>query len=439
MSLIRAALGWPQIAGLGISLVIAGQFTGWNYGLQAGWANLVVATVLMAILCFGLALCVAELSAARPHAGGLYAYCQDAFGRFVGYLVGVAVFIALSIGTGAAATFISAYCTHVLGFGGTWLKLMLFAVIAVVHLRGIGEAMRWMVAAGVLSVVCIVLFLIGMAPHFSLQNLATPELPLSVTPAGVFSCVPFAIWLFISIEQSAAASEEVEDPGRAIPRGMLVAIGTLLVSAIGILLLAVGGGGINHLATADDPLFAALTSPLAGGASPLLAKVVGVGGMLGLVATMFSLVYSASRQLYALARDGHLPAFVGNTNRRSAPYLTIMLVALIGVFAASVSPDRILLCVVLSLAASYVVLLAAFIQQRTAHPNLARPFRAWGGRATAAVCLLLALLVLSASFQSDPVALGGLGLLFGAALLVHFLYRGTRTRQQSTESGLADV
>lgn len=439
MSLVRSALGWPQIAGLGISLVIAGQFSGWNYGLAAGWANMVVATLLMAVLCFGLALCVAELSAARPHAGGLYAYCQDAFGCFTGYMIGIAVFGALSIGTGAAATFISAYCMHVLGFGGLPLKLALFVLIVGIHLRGVGEAMRWLVAAGVLSLLCIMAFLIAMAPHFTPAHLATPALPLTVTPLGVFSCVPFAIWLFISVEQTAAASEECADPGKAIPRGMVVAISTLLISAMGILLLSAGGGGIAAVAAADDPLYAALTSPLAGGGQPLVAKLIGLGGMMGLLATMFSLIYSASRQLYALARDGHLPAFVARTNGRGSPHVTLLLVGGIGVLTSQVEPARVMLCVVLSLTASYIVLLAAFIRQRVLEPDLPRPFRAWGGRGTASVCMALALLVFAACFQVDRIVLSAFALFFLLAIAARFLSRGASRAVPSPEEGLADV
>ena len=103
----KAVLGWPQIAGLGISLVIAGQFSGWNFGLaDNGWANMLLATLLMAILSCGLALCISELSTAMPHAGGVFAYAQSAFGPFVGYLVGSACTLALTIGTGAAASFV---------------------------------------------------------------------------------------------------------------------------------------------------------------------------------------------------------------------------------------------------------------------------------------------------------------------------------------------
>ena len=104
----QGVLRWPQVAGLGISLVIAGQFSGWNYGLAGnGWTNMLLATLLMAVLCGGLALCITELSTAQPHAGGVFAYAQLAFGPFVGYLVGAACALALTIGTGAAANFLA--------------------------------------------------------------------------------------------------------------------------------------------------------------------------------------------------------------------------------------------------------------------------------------------------------------------------------------------
>lgn len=424
MALAKSALGWPHIAGLGVALVIAGQFSGWNYGLASGWANLVIATMLMALLCFGLALCVAELSAAQPNAGGLYVYCEAAFGPFAGYIVGFAVFAALAIGTGAATEFVSAYCTHIIGFGGWMLKLPLLAAIIALHIRGVGEAMRWLVGAGALAVVCILIFDVAMLPHFNVANLSPPGESLRIDARGIFACIPFAIWLFLTVEQTAAASEEVADPGRNMPRGIIAAITILLLSALGVLLLAAGGAGIQPVAGADDPLYAAMTSPRALGSSSWLVSFVGAGGILGLVATLFSLVYSASRQLFALARDGHLPHFLGRTNWRGAPYAALLLVGAIGTATSTVRPDKILLAVVLSLSASYVVLLAAFIRLRMTQPDLHRPFRAPGGSVTAGLCLLLALLVCIACFQVEAAVLAGLGLLFALAGLSY--WRGRR-------------
>jgi len=423
VTLARRSLGWPHVAGLGIALVVAGQFTGWNYGLAvAGWGNMVVATILMALLCFGLALCLAELSAGRPHAGGLYFYCGKAFGPLIGSAVGCAVFIALAIGTGAACEFVSAYASHVLGFGGWPLKIALFAAILALHLRGVGEAMRLMTAAGALAIMGILLFDVGMLPHFHVSNLTRGGERLHVDAAGVFACIPYAIWLFISVEQSAAASEEVGDPARDMPRGIVAAVVTLLLSALGVLVLGAGAGGVERIGDAADPLYTAMASVPAG-VPHWMVVAVGLSGILGLIATLFSLIYAASRQMFALARDGFMPAALARTNRFGAPHVALLLVGAIGLAASAASPDRILLAVVLSLSGSYIVLLAAFIRLRLTQGDVELPFRAWGGVAMASVCLLLASALFLACFRADARVLVGLGLLILLAAGRHFLRR----------------
>lgn len=418
MTLAKSTIDWRHVAGLGVALVVAGQFSGWNYGLvSAGWANMVIATLLMASLCFGLALCLSELSAARPHAGGLYIYCEDAFGPFVGYIIGCAVVVALTIGSGAATEFISAYSTHVFGFGGWPLKIGIFVVILLLHLRGVGEAMWLMVGAGALALLAILLFGATMVPHFDPANLTLPGQRLHVDLAGIFSCIPFAIWLFIAVEQTAAAAEEVSEPSRNMPRGIIVAVLTLLVSAMVVLLLGVGGGGIQHIGSADDPLYAAMASPEVGGTAGWMTAFVGLGGIVGLLGTLFSLIYSTSRQIFALARDGRLPAILGRTNRRGAPDLALLLVVAAGMAVSAIPPDKVLLIVVLLLSLSYVVLLASFIRLRITRPDLPRPFRAWGGVGTALVCMLLSIALFAACFQVDAKMLAGLGLLFAVILL----------------------
>jgi ethanolamine permease len=413
MTLERSSIDWRHIAGLGVALVVAGQFSGWNYGLaSAGWANMIAATLLMASLSLGLALCLSELCAARPHAGGLYIYCEDAFGPFVGYLVGCAVVVALTVGCGAATEFISAYATHVFGVGGWPLKIAIYVVILLLHLRGVGEAMWLMVVCGLLALAAILLFGVTMVPHFDLANLTLPGQRLHVDLPGIFACVPFAIWLFIAVEQTAAAAEEVAEPSRNMPKGIIAAVLILLISAMIVLLLGVGGGGIQHIGGADDPLYAAMASPEVGGTAGWATAFVGIGGIVGLLGTLFSLVYSTSRQIFALARDGRLPAILGRTNRRGAPDLALLLVVVVAMAVSAISPDKVLLVVVLLLSLSYVVLLAAFIRLRITQPDLPRPFRAWGGIGTAVVCMILSAALFVACFQVDTTVLAGLGLLF---------------------------
>jgi ethanolamine permease len=425
----KSALGWPKIAGLGIALVVAGQFSGWNFGLAAGgWLNMLIATLLMALLCGGLALCVAELSTALPSAGGVFVYAQSAFGPFVGYLVGVACALALTIGTGAAATFICAYTESIFGLGGWPVKIALFAVIIGIHMRGVGEAMGLTFIAGIIAVVALLTFGVAMAPHVELANLL--KLPANVaTPVslgGIFACVPFAIWLFITVEQTGSAAEEAHNPGRTMPRGILAAIGTLLVTALVVLVCAPGAGGVELVGSAGDPLYAAMSGNSAFGDGSWLAKVIGCGAVFGLIATFFSLVYAASRQLFAMARDGLFPQWLGKTGKRGTPWPALLLIGAIGLPLSEVDPATVMLAVVLLLNVCYLFIFAAYLRIKTSQPDLPRPFTLLGGKLVAWLGLALTLVVIAACFQLDLLMLIALAVTFSLCLF-NYLLRNRRT------------
>jgi ethanolamine permease len=415
-----------MIAGLSVSTVVAGQFAGWNYGLANGWSNMFVATVFSAVLYLGLAFCVAELSASLPSAGGFGAYSQAAFGRFPGFLTGFAVFAALAIGTGVAANFVSNYVTSLLGVGGWPVKLAIFVLVIVVHLCGVGEALGLVMAAGVVAVLALVLFCLACIPHFQLANLfdhgQAPPLSLS----AVFHSIPFAIWLFLGLEQAATASEEAVDPGRTMPRALLVSIAILALTACGVLLFAPGAAGTTKVAVADDPLYMALGFGTGAAPAGLLPKVVALGAIFGLFATFFSLCYAASRQLFSLARDGGIPALFGKTNGRGAPVTSLLTIGALGLPVSALPADTLLLGVVLLLAASYVVVLAAFVTLRFRRPDLARPFSVPLGSLAAVVTTALAAVAAVACFQLSWSVLTGIVLALAGGALCYALCRAER-------------
>lgn len=408
MSLQTDRLSWKSIAGLGVAIVIAGQFSGWNYGLAHGWSNMFAATIAVALLYTGLALCMAELSSALPGAGGMQIYSETAFGPLAGALVGFAVFLALSLGTGVASTFVSSYVQSVMGVGGWPVKIALFTLIIAIHLYGVGEALWITLVVGAIATLSLVLFSVSMVPAFDRANLLVDG-KLGLSLRSVFDCIPFAVWLFLGVEQAATASEEARDPHVTMPKGLLTAIAVLFVTATSVLILAPGGAGAATIAGAGDPLYAAMVKAPGVANKGLLSTVVGLGAITGLVATFFSLLYSASRQLYALSRAGLLPKVLSATNRRGAPWVALLAIAAIGMPVSTLSPDTILIGVVLLLSLTYVATLSAFIVLRRSNPELARPFRVPLGAPVAAVILVLALIVLVASAIQSTAILAPLG------------------------------
>jgi ethanolamine permease len=118
--------------GLGVGAVISGNFYGWNYGLAAGgfW-GMAIATFLMAIMYLCMVYTLAELSAALPHAGGLYSFTRSAFGPFWGFICGVTVTIEYVLATAALVFSMSNYLKPVMPAVPNYLEWIILYIIFV--------------------------------------------------------------------------------------------------------------------------------------------------------------------------------------------------------------------------------------------------------------------------------------------------------------------
>ena len=430
MQLKSGALGWANVAGLGIAIAISGQFSGWNFGLAAGgWGGILAAAVLMAVFYLGYTQCVAELAAAMPSAGGFETYCRRAFGVSAGYVVGMSVLIALALAIGVVANFTAAYGTSVLGVNAVVLKVVLFAAVLGLQLRGVRDAVGVTMVVGIIAVAVLALFAFAMAPFAQVSNLASRAGSGGLFPHGVFgvfAAIPYALWMFLGVEQAALAAEETADPGRTMPRALTIAVVTLLVVGLGVLATGPAGAGVDRISAAEDPLYAALTSPSAFGQENWLTRIIGLGALVGLVATFFSIVYASSRQLFSLARDGYLPVRLAATNRRYAPHTALFIVVGVGVAASFFPPGQLILPVVFLFNVTFLFALAAFVRLRRQQPDLARPYRALGGLVTAAVTAVISLVVLAACFVQQST-----GLLYALVVYVVLIAQFVLFRRRS--------
>src|SRR3954447_1613284 len=118
----------------------------------------------------------------------------------------------------------------------------------------------------------LLVFLVGAVPRFDAGNL------LDITPTdaagasdllphgllGIWAAFPFAIWFFLAVESVPLAAEEARDPARAMPRGIIAAMGVLVVLAVLMLVFTPGGAGAGAIAGGGTPPVDAL----AGGGAP---------------------------------------------------------------------------------------------------------------------------------------------------------------------------
>ncbi|MEI4271536.1 ethanolamine permease [Klenkia sp. LSe6-5] len=420
--------GWPLLAGLGVAAVISGDYAGWNFGLaEGGFGGLLIATVLMGIMYTAMVFGLAELGAALPTAGGGYTFARRALGPWGGYATGVAVLLEYAIAPAAIATFIGGYVESLGLFGitdGWWVYLAVYALFIGVHLMGVGEALKVMMAIAAVAVLGLVLFLLGAIPNFDAANLtdiaptdaagASDWLPFGLL--GVWAAFPFAIWFFLAVECVPLAAEEAKDPARSMPKGIVAAMAVLATLAVLMLVFTTGAGGAQFISESANP-------PVDGLEPGTLQTVVNYMGLVGLVASFFSIVYAYSRQTFALSRAGYLPTSLSVTNSRKAPVLALVVPGVVGFLLTLTGQGAVLLnMAVFGAALSYVLMMTSHVVLRRREPDLERPYRTPGGTVTTSVALVLAVLAVLATFLVDPLAAGLTLVAFGLFMAYFAFY-----------------
>ncbi|RJS91860.1 ethanolamine permease [Salinisphaera sp. Q1T1-3] len=439
----RGTAGWVLLAGLGVAGVISGDFAGWNFGIaQAGWGGFVIAAVLMGLMYFSLVLSLAEMSAAIPAAGGGYSFARQAMGPAGGYFTGLAVLIEYALAPAAIVIFIGSAVSELIGIDGPIVYAVFYAVFIGIHLAGVGEALKVMLAISALAVFAILLTAVALIGDFDASNLfdiaptdaagASTFLPFGWY--GVWAALPFGMWLFLAVEGVPLAAEEAKNPARDVPRGIIAAMLFLIFTATLVTVLLAGAAGAQAIGNSGVPLVTALRDTNSAG----IGTLVNVLALAGLVASFFSIIYGYSRLVFALSRAGYLPSFLSLTSSRKAPTWALVVPGVLG-FLASLSGagDRMLAMAVVGATLSYALMAFSHIRLRLRQPNLNRPYRTPGGMVTSVIALVLALVALTGVFAFDPRAFGYTIILFAIGGAWYVFYSRHHLVAKSAEEEFA--
>ncbi len=436
-ALKQGALQWWQVTFLGVAIAVSGNTAGWNYGLAVGgFGGMLFAAIAMMALFFCLTQTLAELTVCLPGVGGFDGYVGRAFGSAAAYMTGTSVAIALSVGAGLAISFSEAYIAAWLGISGWGVKLGLLALVVGMQLRGAQEAVGMTVAVGVAAIVILVAFCIFAAPEFQTDRLfsagatGAPTL-LPHGYLGALGCIPFALFLFLGVEQAAHAASEMRNMETSMPKALATAIGIAFIIGLCVLLIATGGTGADALGTSDDPLFAAVTVHPGRTGLAFMTRLVAGGALVAIIGTFFSLAYAGSRQIYHLAQGAYLPSVFRKVNGRQAPAPALYLVAVVSLLAAQFAPNSVMVVFIFLISVSHIMLLATFIRLRLREPGLPRRYRAIGGPAIGILGLVLSGSVMVSCYQLEVRALS-VAILVIALLMAHFTWLHPAGRRSQT-------
>ena len=402
---------------------------------QLGSPSLVIAAWLLGGLYALLgAICVAEMGASLPLAGGWYVYAHRAFGNELGFVVGWTDWLGHCVGLAWVAITIGEYGAALvpgLGLGPKAIALACLLLFSLIQLLGVRAGSG---SQQLLSLAKAVAFLALVAACFLWHGNNSVGGPAVLAPAanwsdwsmgfdgpGLAIAGVLALQAVITTYDGWASpiyfAEEFSEPASDLPRSLLGGVLAVIVIYLLVNLALLHVLPMEQLANSKLPVGDAATV-IFGSIGGELITGVALISLLGLVNTA---IMAAPRILFGMARDGLFPAFGTLVNAGGTPTFALLITSLATIaLVASGSFERLLGMASILYVAIYMTGIAAQIMLRQREPALPRPFRAWGYPVSALLVLGLSLAFLIGAAFSDPlnslialalVAIGALGYL----------------------------
>ncbi len=417
----RHARAWHLWA-MGIGAVISGDFFGWNYGMASGgFGGMMIALLAMTAMYIGLCFSIAEMAPALPHAGGAYSFARTALGPWGGYITGLAENMEYILTPAVIVVGVGGYLSAIFGTPSAWEPiwwLACYAVFVALNVWGVEMSFHVSVVVTVIALLVLAVFWVGAAGRLDIARWAVPLFPAGAGKAGAsLAELPFALWLYLGIEQLPLAAEESHDPKRDLPRAILYGLVTLIAASFLTVVFSVGiAPGATQVALSSEPLFLGFQTIFGHG---LTTRVLALAACTGLIASFHTIIYAYGRQIYSLSRAGYFPRWLSVTHgKRETPQRALIAGSVLGYAAALAihftpqgSPVGAILLnmAVFGAVLAYMLQMASFVILRLRFPAMERPYVSPIGIAGAAIALILAAVTLATLFRNPDYNKGVIG------------------------------
>jgi basic amino acid/polyamine antiporter, APA family len=334
------------------------------------------------------ALSLAELAAALPETGGIYAYLREGWGRLPAFLFGWSELILIRASAlGGIAVVFGEYllrsfgidpAEHILASRALSAGAIAFAALANIRGARVGAAIvgvaTWMKFLA-LALLVLAAFTLGSSHGATVSHLttATGE-PIALGAMGL--AVVSILWAYDGWADLSFASGEVQEPQRNLPKAII--LGTIAI--IGLYVMTnIAYLYVSPVTTvAKSPLVAADTMLALFGRAGV--ALVSIFVMISSFSSLNGSMLASPRVFFAMADDRLLFQAIAKVHPRyKTPYVAILVAALLGMaLVMSRSFERLTDTFVLAIWPFYALGVAAIYRLRRSRPGLARPYRAIG-------------------------------------------------------------
>jgi APA family basic amino acid/polyamine antiporter len=351
------------------------------------------------------AISLAELGTLIPRSGGQYVFARYALGEYAGFIVGWSDWISSCGSTAAVAlvigTFSGALIPALNGKGPAVAATVaiLFAVLqwhgivwgsTIQNFTSLLKALAFFVLIGAAFVLGS-----GDGALTSSQTYSTS----TVTLAAVVTSLQAAIYTYDGWSGAIYFSEEVQHPGRDIPRALLGGVLTiaaiyLLVNVALLYVLPISGIVGKEFAAGEA------ANVIFGQHGDTIFRCITIVSMLSAINALHLM---ATRVIFAMSRDGLFTKRAAVVNTGGTPTVSLFLSAAVAVLFILFGQtfERVIIICAFFFVANYILSFISLFVLRFREPDTPRPYRAWGYPVTPGLALVGSVLFLAGAVYAD--------------------------------------
>jgi len=369
---LRRELGLLHATMLGIGGAIsAGVFVMLGHAAALAGTAIVIALPLCGIINLFTMCSYAELGAAIPSAGGEYTFAKIAYGGFVSFLTGWFEWISNMFFAALSAVGFAYMVSYFLpAINIPLIAILTIIIFTVINIRGVKEAGTVEVAMMVVLIAMLIIYIGSVSlniPQTGGFQLSVPDL------RGLVEATAYIFVVYLGAEAIAVAQAEVKNPGKTIPRAIMLSAVFLIIFYTLIAYVTVSAVSPSVLGDKPSPLTFVAEQTL-GTAGAILVMIAGT---IAALSTLNTSIMAQSRVTYALSRDGYFPKVLSKVHGRfGTPHLAVIVGS---IFTAALAATGVINFVGYASDFGFIIgfcfVNLSLMKLRREKPHLERPFK----------------------------------------------------------------
>lgn len=320
---LRKELGLFSVVVAGVGIILgAGIYA--LIGIAAGetgntiWLSFLIVSVVAAFT----GLSYAELSSMFKGDAGEYDYCRASFGNKIAIFISLMIIFTGAVSSAAVALGFAGYLTSLINIDYLIAGLLAVLLMSLLNFIGIKDSNKFnLVATSIELLGLLAIIFIGFRNFGSVDLLEMPNGFFGVLRSGAL-----LFFAFMGFETIVKLRDETKNPGKTIPKAIIISILITAVIYVLVSIAAVNTLSYKEIAASQSPIASVAAVALGAKAFIILAIIA----LFSTCNTVLLTMVTTSRMVYGMAQRGSLPRFLSKVHKkRQTPYLAILFTSIL--------------------------------------------------------------------------------------------------------------